>query len=97
MMKYTDGANMKIKDLIKELRRYKDDTDVIFKIIPPEEVCDEDTRDIAVTWYGEIGTSLADHDNPAIEIGLQYEDPEDWDKEWKASYDRYYDDSGQDI
>ena len=88
---------MKIKDLIKELRRYKDDTEVIFKIIAPEEVSDDDTRDIPLTWYGEIGTSLADHDNPAIEIGLQYEDPEDCDEELKAGYDRYYDDAGQDI
>ena len=54
-------------------------------------MCDDDTRDIPLTWYGEIGTSLADHDNPAIEIGLKYEDPEDWDEEWKAGYDRYYD------
>ena len=96
-MKYTDGANMKIKDLIRELKRYKEDTEVIFKIIPPEEVCDDDTRDIPVTWYGEIGTSLADHDNPAIEFGLQYEDAEDWEEEWKKGYDRYYDDAGQDI
>jgi len=88
---------MKIKDLIKELKRYKDDTEIIFKIIPPEEVSDDDTRDIPVTWYGEIGTSLADHDNPSIEFGLQYENPEDWDEEWKADYDRYYDDAGQDI
>ncbi len=88
---------MKIKDLIKELRRYKDDTEVIFKIIAPEEVSDDDTRDIPITWYGEIGTSLLDDANPAIEIGLQYENSEDWDEEWKASYDRYYDDAGQDI
>lgn len=88
---------MKIKDLIKELRRYKDDTEVIFKIIAPEEVSDDDTRDIPITWYGEIGTSLLDDANPAIEIGLQYENSDDWDEEWKASYDRYYDDAGQDI
>jgi hypothetical protein len=50
-----------------------------------------------VKWYGSIGTSLADHDNPAIEFGLQYEDSEDWEEEWKKGYDRYYDDAGQDI
>jgi len=88
---------MKIRELIKELKRYKEDTDVIFKIIPPEEVSDDDTRDITVTWYGEIGTSLLDQDNPAIELGLQYENADDWDEEWKEGYDRYYDDSGQDI
>ena len=88
---------MKVKDIIKELKRYKDDTEVLFKIVAPEEVAEDDTKDIEITWYGEIGTSLADHDNPAIEIGLQYEDPEDWDEEWKAGYDRYYDDAGQDI
>jgi len=88
---------MKIKELIKQLEKYNGNTEVIFKIIPPEEVCDDDTRDIPLTWYGEIGTSLLDDDNPAIELGLQYENSKDWDEEWKAGYDRYYDDAGQDI
>ena len=88
---------MRIKELIKQLERYKDDTRVIFKIVAPEEVSDDDTRDITVTWYGEIGTSLLDQDNPAIELGLQYENADDWNEEWKEGYDKFYDDADQDI
>lgn len=83
---------MKIRELIKELRQYKDDTEVIFKIVAPEEVSDDDTRDITVTWCGEIGTSLLHERPPILEIGLQYENQEDWSKEWKENYDNYYND-----
>jgi hypothetical protein len=83
---------MKIRELIKELRQYKDDTEVIFKIVAPEEVSDDDTRDITVKWYGEIGTSLLHERPPILEIGLQYENQEDWSKEWKENYDNYYND-----
>ena len=37
---------MKVKDIIKELKRYKDDTEVLFKIVAPEEVAEDDTKDI---------------------------------------------------
>ena len=83
---------MNIRELIKELRQYKDYTEVIFKIVAPEEVSDDDTRDITVTWYGEIGTSLLHERPPILEIGLQYENQEDWSKEWKENYDNYYND-----
>lgn len=83
---------MKIKELIKQLKQYNDNTEVVFKIIAPEEVSDDDTRDITVTWYGEIGTSLLHEKPPVLEIGLQYEDEKDWSKEWKDSYDNYYND-----
>ena len=83
---------MRIKELIKQLERYKDDTRVIFKIVAPEEVSDDDTRDITVTWYGEIGTSLLHEKPPILKIGLQYEDEKDWSKEWRENYDNYYND-----
>lgn len=83
---------MNIKELINKLKRYKDNTKVIFKIVPPEEVSDDDIKDIAIDWYGEIGTSLLDSDTPVIEFGFQYQNQEDWNKEWKDSYDEYYND-----
>lgn len=83
---------MTIKELINKLKQYKDNTEVIFKIVAPEEVSDDDTKDITVNWYGEIGTSLLEHDIPVIEFGFQYQNQEDWNKEWKDSYDEYYND-----
>jgi hypothetical protein len=87
-----ERKKMKVKDIIKELKRYKDDTEVLFKIVAPEEVAEDDTKDIEITWYGEIGTSLLDNDKPRIEIGLQYANAEDWKTEWKADFDEFYND-----
>ena len=39
---------MKIKELIKELKRYKDDTEVLFKIVAPEEVAEDKTLEEAL-------------------------------------------------
>ena len=91
---FIDGCQYepKVKELIKELKRYKDDTEVLFKIVAPEEVAEDDTKDIEITWYGEIGTSLLDNDEPRVEIGLQYANAEDWKTEWKADFDEYYND-----
>jgi hypothetical protein len=59
---------MKIKELIKELEKYNQDTELDFVIYSGNEGTDQD--DIPVKYMGEIDTSLLDHDYPRLTIGL---------------------------
>ncbi len=59
---------MKIKELIKELEKYNQDTELDFVIYSGNEDTDQD--DIPVKYIGEIDTSLLDHDYPRLTIGL---------------------------
>jgi hypothetical protein len=59
---------MKIKELIKELKKYNQDTELDFVIYSGNEDTDQD--DIPVKYMGEIDTSLLDHDYPRLTIGL---------------------------
>jgi len=84
---------MKVIKVIKELQdyvdRFGDVVEVDFKMVAPENICDDDTMDIDINYYGEIGTSLLtwDTDTPKVEIGFKYDDKKDWSNDWKAQLD----------
>ena len=81
---------MKITKIIKELQEYVDRfgdvVEVNFKMVAPENICDDDSMDIDINYHGEIGTSLLtwDTDTPKVEIAFKYEDVKDWSDNWKA-------------
>ncbi len=60
---------MKIKDLIKELKTYNEDTELDFVIYSGNEDTDED--DTPIKYIGEIDTSLLDDENPRLIIGFE--------------------------
>ena len=60
---------MKIKELIKELEKYNQNTELDFVIYSGNEDTDED--DAPIKYMGEIDTSLIDNDNPRITIGFK--------------------------
>ena len=84
---------MKVKKIIDQLQYYVDNygenVEVDFKMVAPENICDDDTMDIDINYYGEIGTSLLtwDTDTPKVEIGFKYDDKKDWSNDWKAQLD----------
>ena len=77
--------NMKIIKVIKQLQQYVDKygehVEVDFKMVAPENICDDDSMDIDIDFKGEIGTSLLPE---KIEIGFTYDDVKDWSNNWKA-------------
>jgi len=81
---------MKVKKVIDELQHYIDnygkDVEVDFKMVAPENICDDDSMDIDINFRGEIGTSrlLGDVVPPVVEIGFIYDDKKDWSNDWKA-------------
>ena len=79
---------MKVKQVIKELQHYVneygDDVEVDFKMVAPENICEDDSMDIDINFEGEIGTSLLPE---KVEIGFSYEDKKDWSHAWKAQLD----------
>jgi hypothetical protein len=60
---------MKIKELIKELKRFNENTELDFVIYSGNEDTDED--DIPIKYIGEIDTSLLDDANPRLTIGFE--------------------------
>lgn len=60
---------MKIKDLIKELQTYNQNTELDFVIYSGNEDTDED--DTPIKYIGEINTSLLDDENPRLTIGFE--------------------------
>lgn len=60
---------MKVKELIKELEKYNQDTELDFVIYSGNEDTDED--DLPIKYMGEIDTSLLDHDKPRLTIGFE--------------------------
>lgn len=62
---------MKIKELIEELKSYREDTELDFVIYSGSEDTDED--DIPIEYIGEIDTSLLDDANPRLTIGFEIE------------------------
>jgi len=62
---------MTIKELIKELAEYPEDTVVDFKLMPKKPFYDDDRDDKQLDYIGEIGTSGLDSDYPYIEIGFK--------------------------
>lgn len=84
---------MKIKKVIEELQHYLnnygEDVEVNFKMLAPENVCDDDTMDINIDFIGEIGTSglLGDVVPPVVEMGFSYQNQNDWSEDWKKSLD----------
>ena len=76
---------MKIIKVIKQLQQYVDkygeNVEVDFKMVAPENICDDDSMDIDIDYKGEIGTSLLPE---KIEIGFTYDDVKDWSNNWKA-------------
>ena len=76
---------MKIKKVIDQLQHYVDnygeDVEVDFKMVAPENICDDDSMDIDINFEGEIGTSLLPE---KVEIGFSYDDKKDWSHNWKA-------------
>ena len=61
-----ENSNKKIKDLIKELKYYDEETDFTIKlVIDPHD----SEKDVLVNWIGEIDTSLLDQSY--IEFGVE--------------------------
>ena len=59
---------MKIKQLIKQLKAYDQNLNILFKLI----INDYDSeKDISIKWLGEIDTSMINSDNPRIEFGFK--------------------------
>ena len=57
---------MKIKDLIKELKYYDEETDFAIKLVVDPH---NSEKDVLVNWIGEIDTSLLDQSY--IEFGVE--------------------------
>jgi len=57
---------MKIKDLIKELKYYDEETDFAIKLVVDPH---DSEKDVLVNWVGEIDTSLLDQSY--IEFGVE--------------------------
>ena len=57
---------MKIKDLIKELKYYDEETDFAIKLVVDPH---DSEKDVSVNWIGEIDTSLLDQSY--IEFGVE--------------------------
>tara|TARA_R100001443_G_C3250205_1_gene153048 strand:+ start:246 stop:422 length:177 start_codon:yes stop_codon:yes gene_type:complete len=57
---------MKIKDLIKELKYYDEETDFAIKLVVDPH---DSEKDILLNWIGEIDTSLLDQSY--IEFGVE--------------------------
>ena len=57
---------MKIKDLIKELKYYDEETDFAIKLVVDPH---DSEKDILLNWVGEIDTSLLDQSY--IEFGVE--------------------------
>ena len=76
---------MKVIKVIEQLQHYVDNygknVEVDFKMVAPENVCDDDTMDIDINFKGEIGTSLLPE---KVEIGFSYDDKKDWSYNWKS-------------
>ena len=56
---------MKIKDLIKELKYYDEETDFAIKLVVDPH---DSEKDVLLNWIGEIDTSLLDQSY--IEFGV---------------------------
>lgn len=72
---------MKIKDLIKELKSYGEETEIDFVLNSENE--DTDYYDLPLIYEGEIDTSMLYHENPRLTVSfkspcLEY----DYDKCW---------------
>ena len=57
---------MKIKDLIKELKYYDEETEFAIKLVVDPNDSD---KDILLNWIGEIDTSLLDQSY--VEFGVE--------------------------
>jgi len=57
---------MKIKELIKELKYYDEETDFAIKLVVDPH---DSEKDILLNWVGEIDTSLLDQSY--IEFGVE--------------------------
>ena len=57
---------MKIKDLIKELKYYDEETDFSIKLVVDPH---DSEKDVLLNWIGEIDTSLLDQSY--IEFGVE--------------------------
>jgi len=57
---------MKIKDLIKELKYYDEETDFAIKLVVDPH---DSEKDVLLNWIGEIDTSLIDQSY--IEFGVE--------------------------
>jgi len=57
---------MKIKDLIKELKYYDEETDFAIKLVVDPH---DSEKDVLLNWIGEIDTSLLDQSY--IEFGVE--------------------------
>ena len=57
---------MKIKDLIKELKYYDEETDFAIKLVVNPH---DSKEDVLLNWIGEIDTSLLDQSY--IEFGVE--------------------------
>lgn len=57
---------MKIKDLIKELKDYGEETDFAIKLVVDPY---DSEKDILLNWVGEIDTSLLDQSY--VEFGVE--------------------------
>tara|TARA_R110000737_G_scaffold308555_1_gene316610 strand:+ start:44 stop:220 length:177 start_codon:yes stop_codon:yes gene_type:complete len=57
---------MKIKELIKELKYYDEETDFAIKLVVDPH---DSEKDITLNWVGEIDTSLLDQSY--IEFGVE--------------------------
>ena len=57
---------MKIKELIKELKQYNENTDFAIKLVIDQH---DSKKDILLNWVGEIDTSLLDQSY--VEFGVE--------------------------
>ena len=57
---------MKIKDLIKELKYYDEETDFAIKLVVDPH---DSEKDVLLNWIGEIDTSLLDQSY--VEFGVE--------------------------
>ena len=57
---------MKIKELIKELKQYDDETDFAIKLVTDPY---DSEKDVLLDWVGEIDTSLLDESY--VEFGVE--------------------------
>jgi len=58
---------MKIKQLVRELQNYSNDTQITFKLIEDKH---DETQDKKITWVGAIDTSLLNSNESRVDIGL---------------------------
>lgn len=92
---------MKLKKLIQKLQHILDDPDVVdrenlevyFKLTPPESVCDNDEKDLYLTFEGACDTSvvyLSKEDGGAVDLGFTIRTIKDGTQRFNSYTGKYF-------